>query len=135
MPRITPILLLLVCFTTLAKGNNNAKPPLNVIVVLVDDLGWMDLSVQGSDFYKTPHIDRLAKNGDDTFIQFNRSNVANYDYSFSGMKTSFLYALQNRVKEAPDFIEKYKAELVRDMKLMGCTKISDLNRNNLRFRK
>ena len=32
-------------------------------------------------------------------------------------------------------IEKYKAELIRDMKLMGCTKISDLNRNNLRFRK
>ena len=63
MPRITPILLLLVCFTTLAKGNNNAKPPLNVIVVLVDDLGWMDLSVQGSDFYKTPHIDRLAATG------------------------------------------------------------------------
>ena len=31
-------------------------------------------------------------------------------------------------------IEKYKSELVRDMKLMGCTKISDLNRNNLRFR-
>ena len=32
-------------------------------------------------------------------------------------------------------IEKYKAELVRDMKLMGCTKISDLNRSNLRFRR
>ena len=32
-------------------------------------------------------------------------------------------------------IEKYKAELVRDMKLMGCNKISDLNRNNLRFRR
>ena len=31
--------------------------------------------------------------------------------------------------------EKYKDELVRDMKLMGCTKISDLNRNNLRFRR
>ena len=58
-----------------------------------------------------PHIDRLAKNGDDTFMEFNRSNVANYDYSFSGMKTSFLYALQNRVKEAPDFIEKYKADI------------------------
>ena len=35
----------------------------------------------------------------------------------------------------PKVIEKYQAELVRDMKLMGCTKISDLNRNNLRFRK
>ena len=31
-------------------------------------------------------------------------------------------------------LSQYKAELQRDMKLMGCTKISDLNRNNLRFR-
>ena len=47
----------------------------------------------------------------------------------------YLYALaaggQAGVERA---IEKYKAELVRDMKLMGCTKISDLNRDNLRFR-
>ena len=48
----------------------------------------------------------------------------------------YLYALaaagQAGVERA---LEKYKSELVRDMKLMGCTKISDLNRNNLRFRK
>ena len=48
----------------------------------------------------------------------------------------YLYALaaggQAGVERA---IEKYKDELVRDMKLMGCTKISDLNRNNLRFRR
>ena len=39
-----------------------ARPP-NVILILVDDLGWMDLACQGSDFYKTPNIDRLAKEG------------------------------------------------------------------------
>ena len=39
----------------------NEKP--NVILVLVDDMGWMDLSCQGSDFYRTPNIDRLAKEG------------------------------------------------------------------------
>lgn len=38
------------------------RPP-NVILILVDDLGWMDLSCQGSDYYKTPNIDRLAKEG------------------------------------------------------------------------
>jgi L-lactate dehydrogenase (cytochrome) len=47
----------------------------------------------------------------------------------------YLYALaaagQAGVERA---LEKYKSELVRDMKLMGCTKISDLNRSNLRFR-
>ena len=40
-----------------------AGRPLNVIVVLVDDLGWMDLSCQGSDFYRTPNIDKLASTG------------------------------------------------------------------------
>ncbi len=49
---------------------------------------------------------------------------------------ALLYALaaagQAGVERA---LEKYKTELERDMKLMGCTKISDLNRNNLRFRK
>ena len=48
----------------------------------------------------------------------------------------YLYALaaggQAGVERA---IEKYQAELVRDMKLMGCTKISDLNKDNLRFRR
>ena len=38
------------------------RPP-NVVVVLVDDLGWMDLGCQGSDFYQTPNIDRLAATG------------------------------------------------------------------------
>ena len=35
----------------------------NVILFLVDDLGWMDLSCQGSKFYKTPNIDKLASSG------------------------------------------------------------------------
>jgi arylsulfatase A len=39
-----------------------AAPP-NVIVILADDLGWTDLGCYGSDFYETPHLDRLAKDG------------------------------------------------------------------------
>tara|TARA_R110002096_G_scaffold318022_11_gene512448 strand:- start:13095 stop:14528 length:1434 start_codon:yes stop_codon:yes gene_type:complete len=35
----------------------------NIILILVDDMGWMDLSCQGSDYYKTPNIDRLADEG------------------------------------------------------------------------
>ena len=37
--------------------------PLNFIVILVDDLGWMDLSCQGSTYYRTPNIDRIAELG------------------------------------------------------------------------
>lgn len=40
----------------------NAEKP-NIILILVDDMGWMDLSCQGSDYYKTPAIDQLAKQG------------------------------------------------------------------------
>ena len=40
-----------------------ADVPPNVIVVLVDDMGWKDLSCQGSDFFETPHVDRLAASG------------------------------------------------------------------------
>ena len=55
--RTVPILLLLAGVAT------GAAPPLNVVVVLVDDLGWMDLGCQGSDYYRTPNIDRLAASG------------------------------------------------------------------------
>lgn len=38
-------------------------PQPNVLFILADDLGWMDLSCQGSTFYETPQIDRLAREG------------------------------------------------------------------------
>ena len=44
-----------------AVGFADGRP--NVILVLVDDMGWKDLSCQGSDFYQTPHVDRLAASG------------------------------------------------------------------------
>lgn len=40
-----------------------AEPPLNVVLILADDLGWTDLGCFGSDLYETPHIDKLAKDG------------------------------------------------------------------------
>ena len=42
---------------------NAADEKLNFVLILVDDLGWMDLSCQGSDFYRTPNVDRLAAEG------------------------------------------------------------------------
>jgi arylsulfatase A-like enzyme len=39
------------------------SPKPNVIFILADDLGWTDLGCQGSKYYKTPHIDKLAAAG------------------------------------------------------------------------
>ncbi|MEO1526055.1 MAG: sulfatase [Planctomycetota bacterium] len=42
---------------------DGGEPPKNIVLFLIDDLGWRDLGCQGSTFYKTPHIDRLAQDG------------------------------------------------------------------------
>jgi arylsulfatase A len=48
----------------LALGTVSADTPKpNVIIILVDDLGWADLGCSGSTFYETPNIDRLARRG------------------------------------------------------------------------
>ena len=66
----------------------------------------MDLGYPGG-----PIIDRLAKEGDADAFKFATPQIAGYDYSFSGIKTSFLYFLRDRLKEDPEFIEKHKADL------------------------
>ena len=58
-----------------------------------------------------PVIDRLAKEGDPKAFRFARPHVDGFDYSFSGLKTSFLYTLRDAVAQDPDFIEKHKADL------------------------
>lgn len=54
--------VLLVQLSALHAGDA-PKPKPNIIVFLIDDLGWCDLGCQGSTFYQTPNIDRLAKEG------------------------------------------------------------------------
>lgn len=67
--------------------------------------------VMGLPYPGGPHIDRLAQEGDPTVFRFNRPHVPGLDYSFSGLKTSFLYTLRDGLKKDPDFIEKNKADL------------------------
>lgn len=66
----------------------------------------MDLGYPGG-----PVIDRLAKEGDPDAFHFATPHIPGYDYSFSGIKTSFLYFLRDRLKEDPEFIEHHKADL------------------------
>ena len=58
-----------------------------------------------------PVIDHLAKEGDPKAFRFARPHVEGYDYSFSGLKTSFLYTLRDAVAKDPEFIERHKADL------------------------
>ncbi|MDR0972324.1 MAG: tRNA (adenosine(37)-N6)-threonylcarbamoyltransferase complex transferase subunit TsaD [Bacteroidales bacterium] len=52
-----------------------------------------------------PHIDNLAKKGNKNFLTFSKANMPNYDYSFSGVKTSILYTLRDKLKEEPSFLK------------------------------
>lgn len=58
-----------------------------------------------------PVIDKLAKEGDPKAFRFAKPRVDGYDYSFSGLKTSFLYTLRDAVGADPDFIEKNRTDL------------------------
>jgi len=62
--------------------------------------------VMGLPYPGGPHIDRLAKEGNPKAFVFNKPQIPSYNYSFSGLKTSFLYLLRDKVKEDPDFVSK-----------------------------
>ena len=70
----------------------------------------MDLGYPGG-----PVIDRLAKVGDPNAFKFAKPHVDGYNYSFSGLKTSFLYFLRDQLVSDNDFIEKHKADLAASM--------------------
>ena len=58
-----------------------------------------------------PIIDRLAASGDPLRFKFAKPNVPGLDYSFSGIKTSLLYFVRDRIAEDPDFMEKNKEDI------------------------
>jgi len=67
--------------------------------------------VMGLPYPGGPFVDKLAKEGNPKAFEFAKPRVANLDYSFSGLKTSFLYFLRDRLKENQNFIEERKADL------------------------
>lgn len=66
----------------------------------------MDLGYPGG-----PLIDQFAKEGNPEAFEFSKPNIPGLDYSFSGLKTSFLYFLRDRLKENPDFILQNRNDL------------------------
>jgi N6-L-threonylcarbamoyladenine synthase len=67
--------------------------------------------LMGFPYPSGPVIDRLAREGNRNAFRFSKPFVKGLDFSFSGLKTSFLYFLRDRLKEDKDFIEKNKADL------------------------
>lgn len=60
----------------------------------------------GLDYPAGPIIDKLAKLGNPNAFQFSKPKIKNYDYSFSGVKTSVLYFIQKEIQKNPNFIEE-----------------------------
>lgn len=71
--------------------------------------------VMGLPYPGGPHIDRLAAEGDASRFRFAKPRIPGLDYSFSGLKTSFLYTLRDNVKIDPDFVERNKADLAASL--------------------
>ncbi|MEA1897861.1 MAG: tRNA (adenosine(37)-N6)-threonylcarbamoyltransferase complex transferase subunit TsaD [Bacteroidota bacterium] len=62
-----------------------------------------------------PLIDKLAADGDQNAFQFSKPRIPNFDYSFSGLKTSFLYFLRDELKKNPDFIQENKNNIAASL--------------------
>ncbi|MDE6449892.1 MAG: tRNA (adenosine(37)-N6)-threonylcarbamoyltransferase complex transferase subunit TsaD [Muribaculaceae bacterium] len=71
--------------------------------------------VMGLPYPGGPHIDRLAAEGDPKRFKFAKPHIPGLDYSFSGLKTSFLYTLRDEVKKNPEFISENMADLAASL--------------------
>ncbi len=67
--------------------------------------------VMGFPYPGGPFIDKYAREGNSEAFEFSKPRIEEYNYSFSGLKTSFLYFLRDRIKEDAGFIENNKADL------------------------
>jgi N6-L-threonylcarbamoyladenine synthase len=67
--------------------------------------------IMGLPYPGGPLIDKLAKEGNENAFSFPEPSIPGLNYSFSGLKTSFLYFLRDRLKEDPGFIEKNQNDL------------------------
>ena len=84
--------------------------------------------VMGLGYPGGPIIDRLARQGNPDAYQFAKPAIEGYNYSFSGLKTSFLYNLRDWLQEDPDFIEHHKEDLAASLEKT----IVDILMNKLR---
>ena len=114
-----PFLCLLVSGGNSQIVKVNAYNDMEVLGQTIDDAAGEAIDkcskVMGLGYPGGPIIDRLARQGNPKAFQFAEPNIPNLDYSFSGLKTSFLYSMQKWVAEDPDFIEHYKEDIAASL--------------------
>ena len=97
----------------------NSYKDMEIIGQTIDDAAGEAIDkcskVMGLGYPGGPIIDKLARQGNADKFQFAKPDIAGYDYSFSGLKTSFLYHMREWVAEDPDFIEKNKEDLAASL--------------------
>lgn len=71
--------------------------------------------VMGLGYPGGPIIDKLARQGNPMAYTFSKPHILGYDYSFSGLKTSFLYSLRDWLKDDANFIEHHKTDLAASL--------------------
>lgn len=71
--------------------------------------------VMGLPYPGGPHIDKLAQSGNPKKFKFSKPNIPGYDYSFSGLKTSFLYTIRDEVNKNPDFVQENLCDLAASL--------------------
>ena len=97
----------------------NAYNDMEVLGQTIDDAAGEAIDkcskVMGLGYPGGPIIDRLARQGNPKAYTFSEPHIQGLDYSFSGLKTSFLYSLRKWVAEDPDFVEHHKNDLAASL--------------------
>ena len=114
-----PFLCLLVSGGNSQINRVNAYNDMEVLGQTIDDAAGEAIDkcskVMGLGYPGGPIIDRLARQGNPKAYTFSKPHIPGYDYSFSGLKTSFLYSLREWLKDDPDFIEHHKEDLAASL--------------------
>ena len=114
-----PFLCLLVSGGNSQIVKVNAYNDMEVLGQTIDDAAGEAIDkcskVMGLGYPGGPIIDRLARQGNPKAYQFAEPHIPGLDYSFSGLKTSFLYNMRKWVAEEPDFIENHKEDIAASL--------------------
>lgn len=114
-----PFLCLLVSGGNSQIVKVNAYNDMQVLGQTIDDAAGEAIDkcskVMGLGYPGGPIIDKLARQGNPKAFKFAEPHIHDLNYSFSGLKTSFLYSLRDWIKDDPDFIEHHKEDLAASL--------------------